>query len=277
MSAANDQQRGQYTQASSALQWHELGFPREMKSEALLSFVRTLSTRPRSGPFTPCRSLICEVLATGQPTGLRWTLGIDRSEVAAVLGHLRASLPSLHLTRLSGRALPKLQSGMEVRLNPPFRPVRSDDPAGVSRGLLTAMQAVSGKEVLLLSWTIGGWLPRSANPPSSPDASIGLGSADPARAQREATAMRKAKQTEPLWCQRAHRSQCGYCWSSSATSPRCFRCPPARSAAWGWPCSPSNLTTSDCPAAAYPAASVGLLALPAQCCRTNCPARLAAR
>ncbi|MBK7021546.1 MAG: type IV secretory system conjugative DNA transfer family protein [Candidatus Microthrix sp.] len=199
MSAANDQQRGQYTQASSALQWHELGFPREMKSEALLSFVRTLSTRPRSGPFTPCRSLICEVLATGQPTGLRWTLGIDRSEVAAVLGHLRASLPSLHLTRLSGRALPKLQSGMEVRLNPPFRPVRSDDPAGVSRGLLTAMQAVSGKEVLLLSWTIGGWLPRSANPPSSPDASIGLGSADPARAQREATAMRKAKQTEPLF------------------------------------------------------------------------------
>jgi len=181
------------------LVWYELGFPQGLKADAVAAFVRTLSSRPRRGLIEQSHPVVSEVVCTAEPRGVRWTLGVDRSEAAGILGHLRASIPSMRLEASAGRSLPTLDRGIELQLSNAGRQVRSDDPTGIVRAVLTALTAVRGTEVLVLSWTIGPWLPRPLSSSPTPNFNLGFGKGpDPAR-ERELAASRKIKHADHLF------------------------------------------------------------------------------
>jgi hypothetical protein len=139
------------------LTWFELQFPRDLTSDAVLNFTRSLAVRPRHGLLQQSEPVVFEVCrGDGQ---LRWFLGLRERETRAVLAQLRTHHPGVRVFEVEHPASDVLDAG-ELRLNTVYRELRSDVVETASASLLTAMQQVGHDETLIVQWIVGPWLPR---------------------------------------------------------------------------------------------------------------------
>lgn len=142
-----------------ALSWLALSFPAQLGPEAALAFCRLLTVRPRYGWARQADPIVSEVVATA--SGVRWQLGMTQRGAATFGPHIRQQLPDV-VTEEADRALPPIQSAVELRLTNQTQPLRTDVPEAVAAAVLTAMSTVGGGEALVLQWLIGPWLRRPA-------------------------------------------------------------------------------------------------------------------
>lgn len=144
--------------------WYELTFPANLPAEAAIGFVRSLATRGRAGWLSPLRPIVFELRAN--KAGVRWLVGLPEAEAKRLQTSLENWLPGLAVVPVSvGRSGSGL--AVELRLRSQRRPLRSELQSEISRGLLGGLAGLRGHEQVVVQWVVGGWLPRSAVPPSS--------------------------------------------------------------------------------------------------------------
>jgi hypothetical protein len=183
---------------SAALTWYGLRWPREVETEQLTQVFRLLATAAGS-------PLVIE--AVGSPGGVEHRLALPASRAEATVDQLRASLPGLAVEELSTRPALAATRAVELRLSTQRRPLRTDDLAGVSRAMLTALAQVHRGERLGVQWVLG----RSLAPMAVPNHLDGLGRESwlgallvapfgaPPPADVEVRNALRAKQAEPGW------------------------------------------------------------------------------
>jgi Type IV secretion-system coupling protein DNA-binding domain len=131
---------------SVSLTWYRLRWPREVESEQVAQVFRLLATTAGS-PVV--------VEAVGSPGVVEHRLALPASRGEATADHLRASIPGLSVEELSYRPALTATRAVELRLSTKRRPLRSDDIAGVSRAMLTALAHVRRGERLSIQWVLG--------------------------------------------------------------------------------------------------------------------------
>jgi hypothetical protein len=144
--------------------WYELTFPANLPAEAAISFMRSLASRGRAGWLSPLRPIVFELRAN--KAGVRWLVGLPEEEARRLQASLENWLPGLAVAPVAVG-----QSGgdlaVELRLRSQRRPLRSELQPEISRALLGGLVGLRGQEQVVVQWVVGGWLPRSAVPPSS--------------------------------------------------------------------------------------------------------------
>lgn len=147
------------------------------------------------------------VEAVGTPGLVEHHLALPASRAESVVDQLRAALPGLSIEAVSVRPPLVVSHAVQVRLSTNRRSLRTDDPASVSRALLTALAHVHKSERLVLQWVLG----RSLAPVAVPNQLEGLGRESwlgalllapfgaPPPADAELRHALKAKQGEPGW------------------------------------------------------------------------------
>jgi hypothetical protein len=183
---------------SSAPIWHRLRWPREVKPEQVAQVFRLLAT----AAGTP---VVIE--AVGSPGMVEHRLALPAGRAEGVVDQLRAAIPGLHVEEVPTRPPMDVSHAVELRLSTKRRPLRSDDPAGISRAILTALANLHGGEHLSIQWVLG----RSLAAVAVPNHLEGLGQeswigalvlapfGSPPQADIEVRNAVRAKQAEPGW------------------------------------------------------------------------------
>jgi hypothetical protein len=175
-----------------------LRWPREVEAEQLTQLGRLLAAVAGS-------PLIIEAVGSSAAVEHRLALVSERAE--SVADQLRAALPGLAVEELGTRPPLGASHAVALRLSTKQRPLKSDDPAGVSRALLTALSSVRRGEHLSIQWVLARPLPAVAVPNHvvgvTPESWLGALVVAPWRAPQPAdvevrNALR-AKQAEPSW------------------------------------------------------------------------------
>jgi hypothetical protein len=131
---------------SPALTWHRLCWPREVEPDQVTQAFRLLATA------AGCPVVIETV---GTPGLVEHRLALPAARAEAMADQLRAALPGLAVEPLSKRPALVATRAVELRLSTKRRPLRTDDLAGVSRALLTAVAQVRRGERLSIQWVLG--------------------------------------------------------------------------------------------------------------------------
>jgi hypothetical protein len=183
---------------SVSLTWYRLRWPREVEAEQLTQAFRLLATTAGS-------PVVIE--AVGSPGMVEHRLALLVSRGESVADQLRAAIPGLALEALDTRPELAATRAVELRLSTKRRPLRSDDLAGVSRAMLTALAQVRRGERLSVQWVLG----RALAAVAVPNHLEGLGReswlgallvapfAPPQPADVEVRNALRAKQAEPGW------------------------------------------------------------------------------
>lgn len=140
---------------SVALTWYRLRWPREVEPEPLAHVFRLLAT-----------SAGCPVIfeAVGSPGEVEHRLALAASRADGISDQLRAALPGLALETMKARPALVATRAVELRLSTARRSLCTDDLAGVSRALLTALAGVRRGERLAVQWALGRTVASSAIP-----------------------------------------------------------------------------------------------------------------
>jgi hypothetical protein len=127
------------------LAWFRLGFPRDLTSDAVVHALASFSGIPHG------TRLVFDLAATN--AGITHRLAVTAAQADIVLGGLRAAVPSLRLDAID---TPPRPSGHRMlwQLVPRYAVIRSDEPAGVSAGLLASLFPLGADELVRLSWTV---------------------------------------------------------------------------------------------------------------------------
>jgi hypothetical protein len=127
------------------LTWYQLSFPRELDGRAVvaaLSGFSGVSSRTR---------LILELSASRQ--GITHRLAVSAFAAEAIVGSLRAAMPSLYLESIDG---PERQSARRWlwQLTPATAAIRNDDLSAISASLLASLYPLHGDELVRLTWRL---------------------------------------------------------------------------------------------------------------------------
>jgi hypothetical protein len=147
---------------SVSLIWYRLRWPREVEPEQLAQVFRLLATTAGS-------PVVIE--AVGLPGIVEHRVALPASRGDGVVDQLRANIPGLSVEEVSTRPALAATRAVELRLSTKRRPLRTDDPAGVSRAMLTALAHVRRGERVSVQWVLG----RPFTPVAVPNKLDGLG------------------------------------------------------------------------------------------------------
>jgi hypothetical protein len=140
---------------AAALIWYRLAWPREVTLEQVVQLTRLLAV---SG----ARPVIIE--AVGSVGGVEHRLALPSGYGPGVSEQLRAALPGLSIEELPERPALDIRHAVELRLSTGRRALRADDPAGVSRAVLTALADLHRGEQVVIQWVLGRAVPAVAVP-----------------------------------------------------------------------------------------------------------------
>jgi Type IV secretion-system coupling protein DNA-binding domain len=141
---------------SVSLIWHRLRWPREVTPEQLTQVFRLLAT-------TAGNPVVIETV--GSPGAVEHRLALPASRAEGVVDQLRAAIPGLAVEAVATRPPMAMTHAVTLRLSTRRRPLATDDPASVSRALLTALAQVHRGERLVIQWLLG----RSLTPMAVPN------------------------------------------------------------------------------------------------------------
>jgi len=144
------------------LTWYRLRWPREVEPEQAAQVFRLLATTAGS-------PVVIE--AVGSPDAVEHRMALPTSRADATADQLRATIPGLSVEKVGTRPASAATRAVELRLSTKRRPLRTDDPAGVSRAMLTALAHVRRGERLSIQWILG----RSLSPVAVPNRLEGVG------------------------------------------------------------------------------------------------------
>lgn len=193
-----DQGPGGWGVRSSRLVWYRLRWPREVMAEQVALIFRLLA----STAGTP---VIIEIVSEAGSVSHR--LAVPEGRAGGVVQQIRAALLGLDARPDQGRIVEGVTRAVELRLSTRRRPLRTDDPVGVSRAVLTALAHVGRDEMLGLQWV----LCRSVIPTAVPNQAEGLAHESwlagivaapfgaPRRPDAELRGALRAKHGEPGW------------------------------------------------------------------------------
>lgn len=136
--------------ANSQRTWFRLTFPSLIEPEQLALLLRALqgmSTPGRADPF------VLQVAASGEGIG-HW-LAVPMQRAAAVRLQVGMAVPGLVPEEVGTPGVGRPQAAWRLWLSSSRRPLKSDDPIGISRGLLAALSGVHGQESVTLQWWLG--------------------------------------------------------------------------------------------------------------------------
>jgi hypothetical protein len=183
---------------AAALTWHRLRWPREVEPEQLTQVCRLLATAGG-----------CPVVieAVGSPGKVEHRLALPAAHAEGMVDQLRAAIPGLAVEVTPERPALALTRAVELRLSTVRRPLDTDNPANVSRAVLTALAQLHRGERLSLQWVLVRALPASAVPNhlESTGRESWLGAlllaafAPPRTVDAEVRNALRAKQAEPGW------------------------------------------------------------------------------
>jgi hypothetical protein len=183
---------------SASLIWYRLRWPREVEPEQLTHVFRLLATTAGS-------PVVIE--AVGSPGMVEHRLALPSGRAENVVDQLRAAIPGLAVEEVGTRPPMAATRAVELCLSTKRRPLRSDDMAGVSRAVLTALAHLRQGERLTVQWVLG----RSLAPVAVPNQIDGLGRESwigalllapfgtPPPIDPEMRNALRAKQAEPGW------------------------------------------------------------------------------
>jgi len=180
------------------LVWYQSCWPRETAPEHLIQAFRLLAATAGS-------PVVIE--AVGTMDRVDHYLAIPRGREGSVVQQLRAAVPGLALDLVSRRPEIKATRAIELRLSTKRRSLRTEDPAGVSRALLTSLAHLGSDEQLVLQWILGSPLAAVAVPnradsfmlQSWTKLLLNAPSHGPQPLDPEVRAALRGKHTEPGW------------------------------------------------------------------------------
>jgi hypothetical protein len=140
---------------SPALTWHELRWPREVEPEQLTRVFRLLATAGGS-------PVVIE--AVGSPGRVEHRLALPVSRAESMVDQLRAAIPGLAVEIMSERPPLAVTRALQLGTTTQRRPLGTDDPASVSRAVLTALSHLHRGERLSMQWVLGRSLAPMAVP-----------------------------------------------------------------------------------------------------------------
>lgn len=129
-----------------SLTWHRLRWPRDVTSEQVTQAFRLLATAAG-------QPVVIE--AIGSPGAVEHRLALPSGQARATVEQLRAAIVGLSVETLPERPVLPATRAVELRISTRRRPLRTDDPAGISRALLTALARLDKGESLSLQWVLG--------------------------------------------------------------------------------------------------------------------------
>jgi hypothetical protein len=144
------------------LAWHRLRWPREVTPEQIVQVCRLLATAGG-------QPVVIEAVGSGHLVEHR--LALPEGRAKATVDQLRAAIPGLSVEALPTKPPTVMTHAVQLRLSTRRRPLRTDDPASVSRAILTALADVRRGERLALQWVLG----RALTPMAVPNHLEGLG------------------------------------------------------------------------------------------------------
>jgi hypothetical protein len=183
---------------SVSLMWYRLRWPREVEPEQLTQVFRLLAT-------TAGNPVVIE--AVGSAGVVEHRMALPGGRAASVIDQLRAAIPGMALEEVSTRPALAVTRAVELRLSTTRRPLRTDDVAGVSRAILTALAQVHRGERLVIQWVLG----RTTAAMAVPNRLDGMGReswlgallvapfSPPQPADVEVRNALRSKQSEPGW------------------------------------------------------------------------------
>jgi RecA/RadA recombinase len=138
---------------SAPLTWTSLRWPREIDEQQITRSFWLLA----SAAGTPA---ILE--AVGNSGMVTHRLAVQSERVDGVINQLRSAVPGLAIDKLAERPATKVDRAVELRLSTRKRPLRTDDIAGTSKSILTALAQVGRGEQLVLQFVL--WRRLAATP-----------------------------------------------------------------------------------------------------------------
>lgn len=132
----------------------EIRFGRDVTVDAIAAILERVAASHR---FTV---LAVEVQASHD--GIRHFLETDQATVDVVRGALRSHLPSAQLLPAPGSRECDVRVGGAIRLRGRLGTLRTDNPSGVSSGLLGALQPLGASERIVLRWLVRPAVPAPA-------------------------------------------------------------------------------------------------------------------
>ena len=127
------------------LAWYRLRWPREVSADQVEAAMRVLASSAGS-------PIVLE--AVGEAGLVTHRLAVPEGRAGAVAHQLRAIVPGLSCEADAGRENMDVDRSVELRTTTKRRPLRTDDPAAVSRSLLTALGQVGRDELLGVQWVL---------------------------------------------------------------------------------------------------------------------------
>jgi hypothetical protein len=175
-----------------------LRWPREVTAEQITQSFRLLATAAG-------QPVIVETI--GSPGEVEHRLALPSTQAEGMVDQLRAVTPGLSVEALPERPTLALARAVELRLNTRRRALRTDDLAGVSRAVLTALAGLHKSESLVLQWVLGRSLAPLAVPnrveglahESWPTALLLAPFSPPPPLDSDTRSALRAKQAEPGW------------------------------------------------------------------------------
>jgi len=177
------------------LTWYQLRWSREVLPEQTHRAFQHMAT-------TAGVPLMLEIV--GKTDDAQHFLTVPRSRAGAAMQQLRVAIPGTSTIRQLSRPDIPVARAIAVRLSSRYRPLRTDDPTGLSQAVLHALTHVGKDEHLVLQWFLGHPLPAIAIPAHAnapPPASGILGLlrtvfGTPSQADSEARGALRTKQAE---------------------------------------------------------------------------------
>ncbi|MGD1059099.1 MAG: hypothetical protein ABR992_16985, partial [Solirubrobacteraceae bacterium] len=117
-----------------------------MKAEQVVQVCRLMAT-------AASRPVVIETV--GSRAGVEHRLAVPTPQADSVADQLRATIAGIALEGIGQRPSIRASRAVELRLSTRRRSLRSDDAAGVSRALLTALAQVRGGEQVSIQWVLG--------------------------------------------------------------------------------------------------------------------------
>jgi hypothetical protein len=181
-----------------ALSWYRLRWPREVTPEQVVQVFRLLATAGG-------QPVVIE--AVGSPGLVEHRVALPAGRSEGVVDQLRSAIPGLSVESVAERPALGVSHAVELRMTTKRRPLRTDDVAGVSRAMLTALAHLHRGEHLTVQWVLA----RPLVPVAVPNHLEGLGRESwlgalllaplgpPPPADVDVRNALRAKQAEPGW------------------------------------------------------------------------------
>lgn len=124
----------------------EIRFGREVTVDAITAILERVAASHR---YT-----VMAIEASADRDGIRHFLEADQATVDVVRGALRSHLPTAQLLPAPGSRQCDVRVGGAIRLRGRLGTLRTDNPGGVSSGLLGALQPLGASERVVLRWLV---------------------------------------------------------------------------------------------------------------------------